>query len=247
MQTSKIVNFCETYLHCKDFEDYCHNGLQVEGKAEVKRIITGVSLSEKLIRSALERGADMLIVHHGLFMNQVGVRPQLKGIIAKRLKLIMENELNLAGFHLPLDAHPEIGNNISLCRLLGVNDPKPFDVGFYGQLAGPIKLSDFCTQIEAKLGAKIGLIAAGPESVSQIGIISGGSSPDYEQARILGCDAFVCGDLREEVVRGAEEAGINVINAGHYNTEKVGIRNLGDLLVKEFGLEAEFVDIPCQI
>lgn len=242
-----IVKFCEEYLQVKNFSDYCHNGLQVAGVKEVKKIISGVSLSRQLIETAIEKKAQMLLVHHGIFGNMFGNPPQIKGIVRDRLQLLLENNLNLLGFHLPLDAHPLIGNNISLCRLLGVKNPAPFDVGFIGELEQSLAFEKFVQLVNSKLPTTAWTIAAGPKKVKRVGIISGGSSPDFAEAWERGADTYICGDIREEVVRAVEESGINLINAGHYNTEKLGVKNLGELVAKKFKIEAEFIDIPCEV
>jgi len=253
IQRDKIVKFCEEYLKVKDFEDKCHNGLQVEGKSEIKKIVTGVSLSQKLIEQAIAKKADMLIVHHGLFSGAWGSELQITGLYKNRLKLLLENEINLMGFHLPLDAHPEIGNNISLCKLLNLQDIKVLntpdygDIGYLGELKPEMELADFVDLVNEKLGVKAYSLAAGPQKVKKVGIISGGASPDYKAAVVAGCDTFLSGDIRESVVRAVEETGINFINAGHYNTEKLGVKNLGELLAEKFDLEVEFVDIPNEI
>jgi dinuclear metal center YbgI/SA1388 family protein len=247
MQTEKIVKFCTEYLRTADFDDYCHNGLQLEGAKEVKKIVAGVSLSRELIRRAIDAGAQMLIVHHGLFGDRFGKQPEIKGVLKERLKLLLENDINLMGFHLPLDAHPEIGNNISLCRLFGVENTVKLDVGFYGNLKQAMPFADFQNLVNEKLQINSFAIAAGPKTVKTVGVISGGVSSKYALAKDAGCDAFVSGDIREHVVREVEESGINFINAGHYNTEKLGVQNLANLLAKEFGLEAEFIDVPCEV
>lgn len=247
VERNKIIKFCEEYLKVKNFTDYCHNGLQVEGADKIERIITGVSLSQKLIKAAITEKAQMIIVHHGIFGDMIDKPPVIKGTMKNRLKLILENNINLAGFHLPLDAHPMIGNNISLCKMFGIKNTKPFDVGFIGQLDRPINFLDFVKIIDKKLNTKSYFLAVGPKMIKKIGIISGGASPEYQLAAELGADAYLCGDIRESIVRGAEEVGINIINAGHYNTEKTGIQNLGNLLAKKFKVKVEFVDIPCEI
>ncbi|OGF27835.1 Nif3-like dinuclear metal center hexameric protein [Candidatus Falkowbacteria bacterium RIFOXYB2_FULL_34_18] len=248
---NKIVKFCEDYLKVKDFTDYCHNGLQVEGSEEINKIITGVSFSRKLIEKANPptggKKAQMIIVHHGIFGNQIPSPLQLKGIVKNRIKLILENDINLCGFHLPLDAHPIIGNNILLCKLLGVKKVKPFDVGFIGELDRQVDFKKFVDLVNKKLGVQSFVLENGKKQIKKAAIISGGSSPDFEKAARLGADVYICGDIREEVVRGTEEAGINLINAGHYNTEKLGIQNLGKLIAKKFKVKVEFVDIPCEV
>lgn len=244
---NKIVKFCEDYLEVSKFSDYCVNGLQVEGGDEVAKIVTGVSLSQKLIEEAVKRNAQMIMVHHGIFKSDMGDLPCITGVLKERVKLLLENSINLCGFHLPLDAHLEIGNNISLCNLFGIKNVVPFDVGFIGELKKEVNFDDFLNVVKEKLGEKIYLIQAGKKKVQKVAIISGGASPDFEEAAKLGADVYLTGDVREEVVRKIEEIGINFINAGHYNTEKLGIQNLGELIAKEFDIDVEFVDIPCDI
>lgn len=253
VERNKIVKFCEEYLKTKDFKDYCHNGLQVEGTAKVKKVITGVSLSKQLIEKAIEKKAGMIIVHHGLFSSQIGSPPQINGVLKGRLKLLLENDINLCGFHLPLDSHPEIGNNISLLRLFGlkkvgvINTPNYGDIGFLGELDKPICFDSFVEMVNSKLNTNSYIIAAGPKEVKRVGIISGGALPEFALAAELGADTYICGDIRESIVRQVEEMGINFLNAGHYNTEKLGIQNLGNLVADKFGIKVEFVDIPCEI
>ena len=244
----KIVSFCEAYLDVGKFEDHCVNGLQVEGADNVGKIITGVSLSRKLIDAALSRKAQMIMVHHGLFESQVKKPPRITGFVKDRLRLLLENELNLCGFHLPLDAHPGIGNNISLCRLLGVEkDRRPYDIGFIGGLRNEMSFAAFVELVNKKLGVRAYALNCGPKKVKRVGVVSGGASPWFPGAVDAGADTFLCGEIQEPVVRMAEELKANFINAGHYNTEKLGIQNLGKLLARKFKVEVEFVDLPCEI
>ncbi len=247
IERQKIIKFCEDYLKVKDFEDYCINGLQVEGKEKISKIITGVSLSQRLIQEAINKKADMIMVHHGIFVNPIGSPPSIKGYTKGRLKMLLENNINLCGFHLPLDAHPEIGNNISLCKLLGVKKAKPFDVGYIGELEKEKDFRKFVSEVNQKLNIDALVIQAGPKKIKKIGIISGGASPEFVSAKEQGADTYICGDIREGVVRAIEESEINFINAGHYNTEKLGIQNLGKLVAKKFKVDVEFVDIPCEV
>jgi len=243
----EIIEYINEYLKVKDFQDYCYNGLQVEGRDNISKIVTGVTLSTALIGEAVKRRADMLIVHHGIFLRDVPSPFQLRGLYRQRVKEILINDLNLAGYHEPLDANPEIGNNISLCRLFGLKNCKPFDVGFIGETDGRVDVLQFKKIIDEKLGVKSFLLPSGKKEIKYVGIISGGSSPHFEQAFENGADLFIGGDVREEVVRKLEEVGLNYINAGHYNTEKLGIQNLGKLIEKRFKIKTEFVDIPCDI
>lgn len=246
-ELNKIVKFCEDYLKVDDFKDYCINGMQIEGSTEVGKIITGVSFSEILIKEAIAKNADMVIVHHGLFIEPIGSPPKISGYTRNRLKLLLQNDISLLGFHLPLDAHPVIGNNVSLCKLFDIKNAKPFDVGFYGELEEAIEFDKFTDMVSERLDSDLVTMSEGPTKVKNVGIISGGASPSFEKAAELGLDTFICGDIREGVVRGIEEVGINFINAGHYNTEKLGVQNLGELIAKEFKVDVEFIDIPCDI
>ncbi len=247
IKTKDIIDFCKKYLEVNNFSDYCLNGLQIEGCLKVDKIVTGVSLSVALIKETIKRRAQMIIVHHGVFGNQIGNNPQIKGFLRQRLKLLLENNINLAGFHLPLDVHPKIGNNISLCRLLGIKKCKPLDIGFIGELKQEIEFNKFVEIVNKKLDTKSYIIAAGPKLVKRVGVISGSASLRFELAYEAGADTYLCGDVRESIVRGVIETGVNFINAGHYNTEKLGIKNLGDLIARRFGVKVEFVDIPCDI
>jgi dinuclear metal center YbgI/SA1388 family protein len=247
VQRDKIIEFCSKYLQTDSFEDYCFNGLQIEGIEKVSKIVTGVSFSRRLVKEAVSKQAQMIMVHHGIFVKDISSPFQLKGVMRGRVKAILENDINLVGYHLPLDAHPLTGNNISLAKVLGVKKTKPFDVGFVGELEKETDFEKFQMLVDRKLVARSFALPFGKKKVKKIAIISGGSSPDFEEAFRAGANVFLCGDMREEVVRKAEEVGINIINAGHYNTEKEGIRNLGEIVKKKFKIEVEFVDIPCEI
>lgn len=258
MDRNKIVKFCEDYLNVKNFNDYCINGLQVEGAEKIEKIITGVSWSKKLIEAAIIKNAQMIMVHHGLFSEYVFLSsnnklPQIKGVTRERLKLLLSNNINLCGFHLPLDAHPLIGNNISLLKLLELkkigelNVPEYGTIGFLGEFGKPVLFSQFVKEVNSKLMTKSYIIAAGNKKVKKIAIISGGAAPDFKYAIEQGADVYLCGEIREATVRAVEEAKINFINAGHYNTEKLGIKNLGELVAKKLKVKAEFIDIPNEV
>ncbi|MDF1498375.1 MAG: Nif3-like dinuclear metal center hexameric protein [Patescibacteria group bacterium] len=247
VKRTKIIEYLNNYLRIDDLEDGCVNGLQIEGKEKISKIVTGVSLSQRLISEAISKKAEMLIVHHGFFVNAVPSPLQINGFWKNRIKMILENDLNLAGYHLPLDAHPLIGNNISLAKLFGAKNCQPFDVGFVGELDKEMDFKKFVVLVEKELGVKSFVLPYGKKKIKKVAVISGGASPYYIQAIEMGADVFVTGDMRENVVREVEESGINVINAGHYNTEKLGIQNLGKLLEKKFKVKVEFVDVSCEV
>ncbi|MEA1963318.1 MAG: Nif3-like dinuclear metal center hexameric protein [Patescibacteria group bacterium] len=252
-ETKKIIKYCEDYLDVDKFNDGCFNGLQVEGAKKIDKIIVGVSWSEKLIKEAIKKKARLIIVHHGIFKNDFGNKLQLKGFTKNRIKFLLENDINLAGFHLPLDAHRAIGNNISLIKLLKlkktdvIDCPDYGEIGFIGEYKEAMKFEDFYNLVCDELETQPYVIPAGKKNVKRVGIISGGASPNFKEAAELGADTYICGDAREEVVRAVEETGINFINAGHYNTEKIGIQNLGKLIAKKFKIKVEFVDVPCDV
>jgi dinuclear metal center YbgI/SA1388 family protein len=253
IKRDKIVNFCNDYLKADTFTDYCYNGLQIEGKDDISKIVTGVSLSRQFIERAIEEKADMIIVHHGLFKNQLGDPPRIIGIFKERIKLLMQHDINLCGYHLPLDAHPEIGNNISLARLLKLINlehlisPYYGEIGYIGEMKDEMKLSDFVAYVDKMLKTQSFTIAAGHEWIKKVGIISGGSAIEYSEAFEQGADTFITGEIKENIVREVEEIGMNYINAGHYNTEKLGIQNLGKLVSEKFNIEMKFIDIPCEV
>ncbi len=245
--SEEITKYCEDYLQVENFSDYCHNGRQVEGAKEVSKIITGVSLSKKLIDKAIEKKAQMIIVHHGFFLDAFGNPPVVKGVVYNRLKLLLDNNINLLGFHLPLDAHPEIGNNVSICKKLKIKKLKKFKVGFIGELNEKITFDNFLEKVDNLLATKSYIISAGGNEVKKIAVISGAASSNIEEAKKMGADVFLSGDVQENTVRTTEELKINFINAGHYNTEKFGVQNLGRLIAQKFNLEVEYVDIPNEI
>ncbi|RLC37336.1 Nif3-like dinuclear metal center hexameric protein [Candidatus Falkowbacteria bacterium] len=253
VEVKKIVKYCEEYLGVDKWKDYCINGLQVEGAPRISKIITGVSWSEKFIKAAIKKNAKAIMVHHGLFKSHIDFPPQVKGIVKGRLKLLLENNINMLGFHLPLDAHPVIGNNISILKLLGlkktdtINSPEYGEIGFIGEYKEGVLFNEFLEKVNIVLNTKSYIIPAGPKKVKRVGIVSGGASPDYKIAAELDVDTYICGDVRESIVRAVEETKINFINAGHYNTEKLGVINLGNLIAKKFGVEVEFIDIPCDV
>jgi len=240
----KILYFINDFLNVADFEDYCTNGLQVEGKQQIEKIVLGVSSSERLFVEAVNRNADMIIVHHGLFWKNDPLPFSLIGIVRNRLALLLKNDINLAGYHLPLDAHPEIGNNAQLIKLLNLEIILAADVGFLCKLHSPTTFPSFVKLAEQKLDTKTMSFPFGNDQVSQVLVISGSGSSYYPMAIELGADTFITGDIRESQVRAIEEVSLNLIIAGHYNTEKLGVQALGRVLEQQFDVSCEFIDIP---
>lgn len=245
----EIVDFCDELLGVGAFEDYGPNGLQVPGAEEVTRVATGVSAHLELMQRACACGAQLLLAHHGLFwdFHPRSLTPQM----ASRLRLALGAELSIAGYHLPLDAHPEIGNNALICQALGFEaDGVQFGVvkgraiGVVGRRSEPIAADDLFGAVAQLLGRDPLFFAAGPPRVTSLGILSGAGSSEIHAAVALGLDAFLTGEPAEHAMADAREGGLHYMAAGHYATETLGIRRLGELVAARFGVEHEFIDVP---
>jgi dinuclear metal center YbgI/SA1388 family protein len=244
----EIVSFCDQLLEAASFEDYGPNGLQVPGSGEVSGIATGVSANREFIEAAVAGGAQMAIVHHGLFWN---TDPRaLSEQMAARLRLLLAAELSLAAYHLPLDAHPEIGNNALLCRELGFERQGSFsefggrEIGAIGRSAEGVDPAELRSRVTALVDREPLTFDDGPERVRSIGIVSGGASGQVRDAVALGLDAYLTGEPSEPAMADAREGKIHFIAAGHYATETFGVRRLGELVAERFGVEHRFVDVP---
>ena len=226
------------------FSDLGPNGLQVPGRDTVAKIVTGVSAQRDLIDRALALRADLVLVHHGLFwdFHPTGLTPAL----AERLRPLFKHDVALAAYHLPLDAHPVVGNNAQLAERLGCASHEPFaEIGRLGTFAGDgIAATDLFTRVRVVTEREPLVFDGGPERVRRIGIISGSAAKYLPQAVALGLDAFLTGEPAEHVMADAREAGIHFIAAGHYATETFGVRRLGEHIAERFGIEHVFVDIP---
>ena len=244
-----ILYYCDELLDATAFTDYGPNGMQVPGRAEVTRVATCVSAHQESIDAAVASGAEMLLAHHGLFWE---FHPRsLTEQMAVRLRAALTAELTVAGYHLPLDGHPEIGNNALLRAELGLQpaelalgEVKGRALGAVGTADGGIAAQDLFERVEKATGRPPLVFDAGPERVESVGIVSGAASSALAEAIALGLDAFITGEPSEHVMADAREGGIHFIAAGHYATETFGIRRLGDLVAERFGVEHEFLDIP---
>ena len=244
----ELVTRIDTLLQPEEFDDYCVNGLQVEGRARVERLAVGVSVSQRFVDGALAAGADALLVHHGLFWRNTPHPLVLRaGPLRDRLKKILENDLSLIAYHLPLDAHPFVGNNAVIARELSLVDTEAVGLGVVGNTPAPEPTTDFIARLEAAVGQPVDPFLFGPDEVSRVGIASGGSGDDYPELLAAGCDTIVNGDRRENLVREYEEVGLNHLFAGHYATECFGPRALAAWCEEELGLEWEFVEVPNRV
>lgn len=251
----QIIEFCDKLLEIEAFSDYGPNGLQVPGAPEVTRVATAVSAHRASIEAAIEAGAELLLAHHGLFWD---FHPRaLSEAMAARLRLTLEFGLSIAGYHLPLDAHPELGNNVLLARALGY-ETRPAEsgaeqmfaavkgrpIGVIGRSAEGLTPTELQTRLTQVLGRQPLHQGAGPDRIHSLGVVTGSAAGSIHEAVALGLDAFVTGEPAEHAMADAEEGRIHFFAAGHYATEKGGIRRLGELVAERFAIEVVFLDLP---
>lgn len=242
-----LVEEADHYLNAARIQDYCPNGLQVEGRPQVRRIVSGVTASQALIDAAIEAEADVLLVHHGYFWK--GEDACITGMKQRRLRALLNHDLSLLAYHLPLDVHPEVGNNVQLAAQLGIEvegelEPgNPRTVGLVGSLVEPMLASDFARHVQDVLGREP-LLIDGARTVRRIGWCTGGGQGYIDQAIAAGVDLFLSGEASEQTFHSARENGISFIAAGHHATERYGVQALGDYLARRFALEHLFIDCP---
>jgi dinuclear metal center YbgI/SA1388 family protein len=242
----ELVNYTNTLLDIEAFSDYCPNGLQVQGSAAVSKIITGVTASEALIDKAIALNADAIIVHHGYFWR--GEEPSITGMKANRIRKLMVNNISLLAYHLPLDAHFELGNNAQLAKVLdfeirqGLDDGvKP--MGLVGELKQVMTAAELVDDIASRLGKKGLLIGNGDKAIRSVAWCTGAAQSYIEKAIAKGVDCFITGEISEQTVHIAREMNICFISAGHHATERYGVKALGEHLSVQLGVGCEFIDI----
>ncbi|MFT5218664.1 MAG: dinuclear metal center YbgI/SA1388 family protein [Planctomycetota bacterium] len=244
MQLKQLCDFCDELLKVNDFKDYCPNGLQVESSSEVNRIVCGVTASQALIDAAIAQQADTLIVHHGYFWK--GETSPITGFKGRRIASLLRNNINLLAFHLPLDAHAEVGNNVQLARRMGWPIESQFGeqgIVFQGTLPEALPLSELATEIDAKLDTKALVIAAGDHPIRRLAWCTGAAQGFIGAAAEQGVDAFVSGEISENTVHFAREMGVHYIAAGHHATERYGVQALAAAIADRFDIEQQFIDI----
>lgn len=243
-----IVSFLDEYLDVQGIRDYGPMGMQVIGKAEVSRVAVGVSASRACFAQAVQLEADMLIVHHGLLWDDESrvVGKTLRG----RLELLFRHDISLLGYHLCLDKHREVGNNALALRALGATpvemDTPLVEVGYVGTFPEPVPWHELVARVRSTFGGEPFLFPTGPAQCSRLGLVTGGGGKTAHvlEAADRGCDTYLTGNLSEPAPAIAAELGINLIGAGHYNTEKLGVQAVGQLLEERFGVACFFVDVP---
>ena len=244
-----IVRFLDEYLCSASISDCSLNGLQVQGRDAVRKIVFGVSANMELFKKAKVFGADMIIVHHGLLWGQ---EQPLTGIFGCRVGFLLENKISLVGYHLPLDKHPVIGHNAQLLKKLEATQLKPFalyhgqQIGFCGEIK-PNSLAAVTRKLEQVCGTKAIVLPFGPKKICRVGVVSGGGWSMLTDAVREGLDLFVTGSLDEPAQELCREGHIHCIALGHYNSEKIGVQALMNMVQKQFGVETKFIDIKNQI
>ena len=244
MKLTELLDYTGRLLQVDRWRDYCPNGLQVQGRPEVMRIVSGVSASKDLLEAALEANADLVLVHHGYFWKNEDQR--VIGIKHDRLKFLLQHDLNLVAYHLPLDAHPELGNNAQLANLLGFEIEGWFGeqpIGAYGSLQEAASLDVLGRRVAQVLNRAPLLVGEPDRPIRRVAWCSGAAQDYLQQAIGLGVDAFLTGEVSEHTVHLARESGVAFIAAGHHATERYGVRALGDHLAREFGLAHRFIDL----
>jgi dinuclear metal center YbgI/SA1388 family protein len=244
MDREGLRAYLDTLLEAARFRDYCPNGLQVEGRGEVRRVLCGVTASQALIDEAARRGADAILVHHGWFWR--GEEGCVTGFRKRRMAALLAHDISLFAYHLPLDAHAELGNNAQLAGRMAWQVTGRFaeqDMGFLGEPSAPSSAATIAAELGAKLGREALLVGDADRVVRRIGWCSGGAQGYFEQAILAGADLFVSGEISEQTVHLARESGVPYIAAGHHATERFGVQALGRHLAEACGLQCEYVEI----
>ena len=242
-----LVAYLNDFLAINQVKDYCPNGLQVEGRSTVIKILGGVTASQALIDEAVTRGVDAILVHHGFFWK--GERDEITGIKRNRLKALLENDISLLAYHLPLDVHAEVGNNVQLAKQLdliisGPLEPKASkSIGLVGELNAAMSAGEFKAFVNTVLNRECMHIGDEDQVIKKIAWCTGAAQGMIEQAVDLGVDAFLSGEISEPTVHTALETGVHYFSAGHHATERYGIQALGKKLETEFDIQFHFLDI----
>ena len=248
MLKTDLVAYLDSFLRIAEFKDYGPQGLQLEASSDtIGKIALSVDAAPPVILAAAEWGADLLLVHHGILWRSV---ERLAGPLGRRVRLLVQQNMHLYAAHLALDGHPEVGNNAVLARLLGVAvidgwcAPMGQPIGVWGRVTAVTPLPQFVQTIERQLHTTARVLAHGPQTVSQVAILSGFGVDQASAAQALGCDTLLTGETSHANYWAAADYGLNIIYAGHYATETVGVQALGQHLSEKFGLETKFFDFP---
>ena len=244
VKINELTHYTQQLLQVERFKDYCPNGLQVAGKVEINKIVTGVTASMALLEAAQQANADLILVHHGYFWKNED--PRIVGIKRNRIEFLLKNDLNLVAYHLPLDAHPTLGNNAQLGKVLGIGltgYSGDSNIIAYGDLDKPITLYEFVKKMEAKLQRTPLVIGDLQKMVRKIAWCTGAAQGYIDAAIELGVDVYISGEISEQTTHQSVESGVSYISAGHHVTERYGVQALGEHLADKFNIKHQFIDI----
>jgi dinuclear metal center YbgI/SA1388 family protein len=246
-EISEIIGFCDALLDSNSFDDWSHNGLQLAAAAETNSVVTGVSARLELFESAAAIGSSLVVVHHGILHGAGG---PIDALQAARLKSLLVNGISLAQYHLPLDAHPQIGNNALLARALGATvtgrcaPVRGREIGVICEFLDGIDSAELIQRTASVCGQEPLAILAGPQTVHRIAVVTGAASGEVAHIASLGLNALITGEPSESSVPLAQEAGVHLVCAGHHATERSGIEQLGEAIAERFSIPHHFIDIP---
>ncbi len=244
MKLKELTQYLDKLLVIDEFQDSSSNGLQFEGREEVKRVALAVDACAAVFREAIRLSSDIVIVHHGLFWGDI---KNIRGNLKERLQLLFDSNISLYAAHLPLDAHPELGNNAQIMKALGIEVRggagryRGSPLGFWGELEEELSLKSFTERVEERLGTRCRVLDFG-DRVKRVAVLSGTGWQVLNEASDIGFDTLITGESSHSAYTLAEELGVNVIFAGHYATERLGVKALGEHLREKFGLEVSFIE-----
>lgn len=243
----ELLRFLNQLLKPELVRDYCPNGLQVEGKETISKLVTGVTASQALIDRAIAEQADAIFVHHGYFWK--GESQAIVGMKKQRIKKLLDNDINLYAYHLPLDVHPTLGNNAQLAKLLGINDIKPLEEGndqsvvMQGSFSHPTTIKELTAKVENALHRTPLVEATGPENIKTVAWCTGGGQSYIELAAEKGIDVFITGEASEQTIHTAREMELHFIAAGHHATERYGAKAVGEYIAEKLSIDVLFEDV----
>lgn len=246
-QLTDIIHWCNQTLRSQEFKDYAPNGLQIEGKAEVKKILCAVTASQDAINAAIAQNADLLLVHHGYFWK--GEAYPITGMRGQRIKSLIQHDISLVGYHLPLDSHPTLGNNAAIADLLALeniealNPTERHPIGNIGYLTTAMAPDAFKDYLTERLGFNTIHLAADKQSVQKIGFCTGGAQDFIHQAAEQGCDAYISGEVSERTFYEAKELNVHYYACGHHATERYGVQRLAAALAEQFNIESVYFEL----
>ncbi|ANF81462.1 Nif3-like dinuclear metal center hexameric protein [Acinetobacter sp. NCu2D-2] len=243
----KIIQWCDQTLKSAEFKDYAPNGLQIEGKQDVNKILCAVTASQTAIEAAIAQGADLLLVHHGYFWK--GEAYPITGMRGKRIKTLIKNDISLAGYHLPLDSHPTLGNNTAIADLLELQNIEALDpterhpIGNIGYLKSPMSPEQFKAFVSEKLGFDAIHLPADKANIQKVGFCTGGAQDFIKKAAEQNCDAYISGEVSERTFYEAQELNVHYYACGHHATEKYGVQRLAKAISEQFNIEYSYFEL----